>query len=60
MTPLPKLATTQPDAVLWTAVEKMGSDGVNQLPVVDGSSIVGIVSREDILRYLQVLRAVAA
>jgi Zn-dependent protease/predicted transcriptional regulator len=60
MTPLPKLATTQPNAVLWTAVERMGRDGVNQLPVVDGSAIVGVLSREDILHYLQVLRAVAA
>jgi len=37
----------------------MGRDGVNQLPVVDGSGIVGILSREDILHYLTVLRAFA-
>jgi Zn-dependent protease/CBS domain-containing protein len=60
MVPLQKVATTQPDAILWSALEKMGRDGVNQLPVVKGNGIVGILSREDILHYLQVLRAFAA
>jgi predicted transcriptional regulator len=57
--PLQKLATIRPDAVLWPVIEKMGRDGVNQLPVVVGNGIVGIVSREDILHYLQILRAFA-
>ena len=52
MVPFQRLATTQPDAVLWAALEKMGRDGVNQLPVLDGSGIVGILSRDDILHYL--------
>lgn len=60
MVPLEKLATTRPDAVLWSAVEKMGRDGVNQLPVVEGNGIVGVLSRDDVLHYLQVLRALAA
>jgi predicted transcriptional regulator len=34
----------------------MGRDGVNQLPVVDGNGIVGMLSREDILHYLSVLQ----
>ena len=54
MTPLDKLDTTQPGAVLWSALEKMGRDGVNQLAVVDGNGIVGMLSREDILHYLTV------
>ena len=60
MVPVQKLATIRPDARLWSALEKMGRDGVNQLPVVDGSGIVGLLSREDILHYLTVLRAFAA
>ncbi len=59
MVPLQKLDTIRPDARLWSALEKMGRDGVNQLPVVDGNGIVGILSREDILHYLSVLRAFA-
>ena len=60
MVPFQRLATTQPDAVLWTALEKMGRDGVNQLPVLDGSGVVGILSRDDILHYLSAIRAIAA
>ncbi|HTV60618.1 MAG TPA: site-2 protease family protein [Verrucomicrobiae bacterium] len=60
MVPLEKLATTRPDAVLWSALEKMGRDGVNQLPVVQGNSVVGVLSRDDLLHYLQVLRSFAA
>ena len=60
MIPFQKLTTTRPDAMLWSALEKMGRDGVNQLPVVEGSGIVGILSREDIVHYLQVLKAFAA
>lgn len=54
MTPAANLDTTTPDAVLWTALDKMGRDGVNQLPVLEGSRIIGILSREDILQYLRV------
>ncbi len=58
--PFQKLATTQPGAVLWSALEKMGRDGVNQLPVVEGNDIVGMLSREDIVHYLGVLRSFSA
>jgi Zn-dependent protease/predicted transcriptional regulator len=60
MIPAAALDTTTPEAGLWAALEKMGRDGVNQLPVVEGSRIVGILSREDILQYLRVLETFAA
>ena len=60
MVPFQKLATTQPNAVLWSALEKMGRDGVNQLPVLDANGVVGVLSREDIVHYLSGLRAMAA
>jgi Zn-dependent protease len=60
MVPFQKLTTTRPDAVLWSALAKMGRDGVNQLPVVEGDAIVGILSREDILHYLRILQAFAS
>jgi Zn-dependent protease/CBS domain-containing protein len=60
MVPLQKLATTRPNARLWSALEEMGRDGVNQLPVIDGGGkVVGIVSREDVLHYLRVLQTFA-
>jgi Zn-dependent protease/CBS domain-containing protein len=60
MIPLGKLATVRRDAGLWSALEKMGRDGVNQLPVVDGDGIVGMLSREDVVHYLQALQALNA
>ncbi len=60
MIPIQKLSTTQPDAVLWSVLEKMGRDGATQLVVLDGDRIVGVLSRKDILHYLEGLRAVAA
>jgi Zn-dependent protease/CBS domain-containing protein len=60
MIPFKKLATTQPNAVLWSALERMGRDGVNQMPVLEGNGVVGVLSREDILHYLSGLRAMNA
>jgi predicted transcriptional regulator len=57
MVPLQKLTTTDPDSPLWSALEKMGRDGVNQLPVMGRHGIVGILSREDVLHYLNLLQA---
>jgi Zn-dependent protease/CBS domain-containing protein len=56
MTPLQTMDTTRPGAILWSALEKMGRDGVNQLPVVDQNGVVGMLSREDVLHYLSVLK----
>lgn len=59
MIPLKRLDQVRPDAMLWSALEKMGRDGVEQLPVVEGNGIIGILSREDVLHYLRALRAFA-
>jgi Zn-dependent protease/CBS domain-containing protein len=60
MIPLDKLTTIRSEAGLWSALEKMGRDGVNQLPVVDGEGVVGMLTREDVVHYLQTLRALHA
>ena len=60
MIPLRKVMSIQPAAELWTALEKMGRDGVNQLPVLGGNgdnAIVGMLSRDDLVHYLRVLQA---
>jgi len=60
MIPIQQLSTTRPDAGLWSALEEMGRDGVNQLPVINSQGqVVGIVSRDDVLHYLRVLQAFA-
>jgi len=60
MTPLEKLSRIDANAELWTALEKMGGDGINQMPVMRGGDIVGMLSRGDIVKYLQTLQQVRA
>jgi tRNA nucleotidyltransferase (CCA-adding enzyme) len=41
-----------PDATLQEALELMQSNNVGRLPVLEGTRIIGILSREDLLGYL--------
>jgi CBS domain-containing protein len=58
MIPIEKLSRIDANAELWTALEKMGRDGINQMPVMRGNELVGMLSRGDIVRYLQTLQQV--
>jgi len=53
MIPLPKLHAIKPTASVNQALEIMGREDVNQLPVMSNGRLEGIVSRADILRLLQ-------
>ena len=59
MTPLEKLHTVSPLEEAAAVLQLMSETDVNQVPVVEGSRIIGIISRADILRLIQVRRAVA-
>jgi Zn-dependent protease len=56
MIPIERTKRVQPDAELWTALEEMDRDGVNQLPVMVDGQIQGMLSREDVISYLRTLR----
>ena len=56
MVPREKLVWIEPQTELWMAAEKMGRDGVNQLPVMENGVIVGMLSRDDLLHFLGILR----
>jgi len=58
MIPMERLSTIDPNADLRTAMEKMGRDGVNQMPVMRGNNFVGMLTRGDIVKYLQPLQQV--
>ncbi len=58
MIPVEKLSKLDPNAELWTAMEKMGRDGVNQMPVMAENDFVGMLSTGDIVKYLHVLQQV--
>lgn len=54
MVPRERLRYTTPGAPLLEALEAMNESGVNQLPVVDGTVLRGMVTREDLLGRLSV------
>jgi Zn-dependent protease len=56
MTPMGKVKVTGPKVGLVQALEQMGADGVNQLPVMEGGQVAGMLSREDIVNYLHTLQ----
>ncbi len=53
MTPADQLVLARPQEEATDALEKLVHRDVNQMPVVEGSRLVGIVGRRDILRWLQ-------
>jgi Zn-dependent protease/predicted transcriptional regulator len=53
MRPLDEMRTVPPDALLTSALEMMSRDDLNQIPVVSNGHLEGILSRADILSYLQ-------
>ncbi len=52
MVPFERLRRVAPDDTLLTALERMNEGPVNQLPVLEGRSLLGIVTREDVLRFV--------
>ncbi len=60
MIPIEKLSSLDPNAEMWTAMEKMGKDGITQMPVVAENNLVGMLSIGDIVKYLHTLKQVGA
>ena len=52
MTPVP-LKTVAPESELSAAIGLMAESGLHQLPVVQDGRLVGMLSRADIVRFLQ-------
>ncbi|MBI5956965.1 MAG: site-2 protease family protein [Chloroflexi bacterium] len=53
MTPLEKLKTVGPNQGLWSALEEMTAEGVNQLPVMEGHRLLGILARDSVLTFIR-------
>jgi Zn-dependent protease len=52
MTPAERLSTIGIDADAAQALQRLSREGVNQLPVMDHGRLVGLIQREDILKWL--------
>jgi Zn-dependent protease/predicted transcriptional regulator len=53
MRPLRKLRTVSPDTPAVQALQMMGRDDINQLPVVSNGHLEGLFSRSHVVRFLQ-------
>ncbi|MDD2695876.1 MAG: site-2 protease family protein [Anaerolineales bacterium] len=53
MVPLQRLVQVTPQTELLSALQTMDSADVAQVPVMEGEELVGMLSREQILRYLR-------
>jgi Zn-dependent protease/predicted transcriptional regulator len=53
MRPLNQVHTVTPTTPVMEALETMGRDDVNQLPVVTGNHLDGIVTRANVIQFLQ-------
>jgi Zn-dependent protease/CBS domain-containing protein len=56
MLPLKQVKRISPDDELLSALELMGREGVNQLPVMAGGQVFGMLNREDVITYLRTLQ----
>ena len=56
MIPCEKWKELNLNTELWDAIAEMDRNGVNQLPVMTGNHIDGMLTREDIISYLRELR----
>ncbi len=54
MIPLSDLNALSRDDGIALAIQKMGTSGLSKLPVIEDGRIVGIVTRGDIMRYLEI------
>jgi Zn-dependent protease/predicted transcriptional regulator len=52
MRPLDQLHTVAPTTSVMEALETMGRDDVNQLPVVSGNHLDGIITRANVVQFL--------
>ena len=53
MVPLAALQTARPDDPLISVLDRMASEDINQLPVMDGGRLVGMVARDNLLTFIQ-------
>jgi Zn-dependent protease/CBS domain-containing protein len=56
MLPFEQLRCVNPDTELWSALQEMDRNGVNQMPVIRDQHVIGMLSREDAITFLRTLQ----
>jgi len=52
MTPVDKLSVAYSDQDALSILEQMEEHGINQMPVVSGSRVIGLITRDNLMRFL--------
>ncbi|MGJ5819308.1 site-2 protease family protein [Paludibaculum fermentans] len=52
MLPIASLKSISAGTDLWAALQMLDRDGVNQLPVMAGNQVIGMLSRDDVITFL--------
>lgn len=60
MTPLSKLRTASLRDDLTFVLAQMATGDINQVPLVDGRELLGLIHRADVIRYIQVRQEIGA
>jgi Zn-dependent protease len=53
MTPFDRLITVTPDTSLNVALQAMSDKDIHQIPVVNHGALVGLLTRNDVIRFIQ-------
>ena len=56
MLPFKQLKCIGPDTELWSALQMMDRNGVDQMPVIRDQHVIGMLSREDAITFLRTLQ----
>jgi len=54
MTPADKLKVAYPDQDALSILGQMEADDINQMPVVSGGRVIGLITRDNLIRFLHV------
>ncbi len=54
MTPVDQLKVAHPDQDALSILEQMDESDINQLPVVSGGRVIGLIARDNLIRFLRI------
>jgi len=60
MIPLGHLKVIGPADGLWAAFQEMSEEGVNQLPVMEGERLIGMLARDNLISFLRLMAELEA
>jgi len=53
MAPVDKVKVAHPDQDALSILEEMDENDINQMPVVSGGSVIGLITRDNLIRFLR-------